>query len=146
MPSPMYRINTFYVSDVRDGGGGDDDDERHYYNLRFDNIPYNNYTIYRRRRRPRTAVPFAWGFRDVGGTAAMVPGVALARASLIVNKPADRGRPPAIHPSHRFSSQPSRFHSQTPNMVEWFSDIRRRPFFSLRFTASSPRRSAVVRA
>lgn len=34
---------------------------------------------------------------------------------LIVNKPADDP-----HPSPRFSSQPSRFHSQTPNMVEWY--------------------------
>lgn len=68
------------------------------------------------------AVPFAWGFRDIGGTAAMVLGVTLPRASLIVNKPADRGRPPAIHPSYTrtdsvATSQPSRFHLQTPNMV-----------------------------
>lgn len=54
--------------------------------------------------------------------------------SLIVNKPAHDP-----HPSPRFSSQPSRFHSQTPNMEEWYwTDL-----FSLRFT---PVRRAVVHA
>lgn len=60
-----------------------------------------------------TAVPpLAWGSRDVGGTAA----AALARASLIVNKPADDPRP-SIRLTNSVASRRVS-NSQTPNMVE----------------------------
>jgi len=64
-----------------------------------------------------TAVPLlAWGSRDVGGTAVPALGVALARASLIVNKPADDPRPSIRHTESVASRRVS--NSQTPNMVE----------------------------